>query len=220
MFDLWRRFAMVSDADPESNFLPPPTPQEVDRYGFQFSFQPAKEDRYALNRSSSMPSVLNLPPSLPTPRQPLQQLRMNGHSGRASTDTQQKGGHHNVQRSYSLKGASNLPKETHLLRKKMDRMLQTFHETVVEYDKSQQTRLQQLQNENEKLRKANSDLEVENLTYFKELEDCEEHISELEEQRKALTEKLSNVRKEYAEIATLKDDKPNSSRTTIRCYKS
>jgi seryl-tRNA synthetase len=174
---------------------PHSTPSTEDgKTGFQFSFgnsYPNKEDRPAFTRSASMPAVVKKSPSLATPRPPLQQIRAN-----SSSTNPNYWGHYNLQRSQTLKGASNLPKETHLLRKKLDRILQNFQETVVEHDKSQQTRFQQVQTENEKLRKNNAELEVENLTYFKELEDCEEHIEELEQQRKDLTEKLTKLRQE------------------------
>ncbi|KAG7358890.1 hypothetical protein IV203_015479 [Nitzschia inconspicua] len=189
--------------------VPPSTPHEDAKAGFQFFFKPIGQDRLGLVRSTSMPSAKKAVMSLHPSRQPLQQLRMNGTCSRTASDAATKfvGGHHNVQRSYTLKGATNLPKQTHLLRKKMDRILLSFQETVVEHDKSQQMRLQQFQLENEKLRKANTELEVENLTYFKELEDCEEQIGELEQQRKGLMEKLAKLRQQYAEVeTTLKEE--------------
>jgi predicted nucleic acid-binding Zn-ribbon protein len=109
-------------------------------------------------------------------------------------------------RSQTLKGAIHLPKQTHLLRRKLDRILYNFHETVLEHDKSQQTRLQQLHMENEKLRSANQELEIENLKYFKEIEDCEEQMGILENQRQMLTEKMTTLRDQKSGQATLLEE--------------
>jgi chromosome segregation ATPase len=84
----------------------------------------------------------------------------------------------------------------------MDRMLQSFHETVVAHDKSQQARFQQLQMENEKLRKANQEVEIENLKYFKEVQDCEEQIDEMDAQRKVLAEMVSSLREDKLSLSS------------------
>jgi chromosome segregation ATPase len=189
---------MSFDTAHKRDFLQPP--QET-KPGFRFSLKATKKDSPPFLRST--PIVMNKNQSLGTPRQPLQHLRINPNSGRR---VEPHWAHYNVQRSQTLKGASNLPKETRLLQKKLDCMLTGFHETVVEHDRSQQTRLLQLQGENDKLRKANKELEIENLTYFKELEDCEEHIDEMEKQRKTLTEKLTKSRHDCTVVETLKEE--------------
>jgi DNA repair exonuclease SbcCD ATPase subunit len=191
---------MSSNIGRDRDILRPPRDAKP---GFQFSLKSTnKEDSAPFLQSASGSIEVSMSPSLPISRQPLQHLRMNPNNVRRA---EPQWGHHNVQRSQTLKGASNLPKETRLLQKKLDFMLQGFQETVVEHDRSQQIRLRQLQVENDKLRKANNELEIENLTYFKELEDCEEHIDELEQQRKNLIEKLSKFRQDVTYVETLKN---------------
>ncbi|KAL3929782.1 MAG: hypothetical protein SGARI_004656, partial [Bacillariaceae sp.] len=60
--------------------------------------------------------------------------------------------------------------------------------------------------ENEKLRGANQELEIENLKYFKEIEDCEEQLGILENQRQMLTEKMTAMRKENNSDAALLEE--------------
>jgi DNA repair exonuclease SbcCD ATPase subunit len=171
--------------------------------GYRFSLKSTQGGSPPLIRSASTPNVMKTNTSTDSSRSPLQHININPNSGgRGETPC----AHQNVQRSQILKGASNLPKETRLLQKKLDFMLQGFQETVVEHDRSQQIRLRQLKVENEKLRKANNELEIENLTYFKELEDCEEHLDELEQQRKSLIEKMSKLRQDYAALTSLKEE--------------
>lgn len=93
-------------------------------------------------------------------------------------------------RSRSLKGALNLPKETQMLRNRLDRVVECFQQSVVEHDNSQRTKLQQLQLEKVLLKARVRELEIENLKYVSELEDEDEKVAELETQNQNLHEEV------------------------------
>jgi len=95
--------------------------------------------------------------------------------------------HHEKQsRSKSVRGATNLSKETKLLRNKMDRLLENFQETLGASVQSSTTQLESLMAENKQLQTHVSELETETLKQFSELEDCDELIVATEEQRLSL----------------------------------
>jgi hypothetical protein len=108
---------------------------------------------------------------------------------------------HKGTRSQGLKGVANLPRETNLLRRKLDKIVWSFQETVEEHDKNQKIRMDQLKNSNQRLQKHLRELEIENLRYFKELEDAEETIDGLEKNGSSLTKELATL-KEQLQSAT------------------
>ena len=104
---------------------------------------------------------------------------------------------HKATRSQGLKGGvANLPKETKMLRRKLDKIVWSFQETVEEHDKHQKIRMDQFKNTNQQLQKQLREIEIENLRYFKELEDTEETIDELEKNQHSLMEEVSSLKEQ------------------------
>ena len=94
-------------------------------------------------------------------------------------------------RSQTIKGATtNLPKETHLLRNRLDKLVESFHQTVVVATQSQTTRMESLHAENHQLRDQVEMLETENLKQFSELEDREEILAAMQERCLSLKEEV------------------------------
>lgn len=89
-------------------------------------------------------------------------------------------------RSQSVRGATNLSKETRLLKSKLDRLFTSYQQTVVATSQSQNTQLESLKLENQQLRAQLNELETENLRQFSELEDLEELLLAMDERRLAL----------------------------------
>lgn len=89
-------------------------------------------------------------------------------------------------RSQSVRGATNLSKETRLLKSKLDRLFASYQQTVVATSQSQNTQLESLKLENQQLRAQLNELETENLRQFSELEDLEELLLAMNERRLAL----------------------------------
>ena len=85
-------------------------------------------------------------------------------------------------RNRSIKKATtNLPKETRLLRNRLDKLVESFHQTVVVASQSQTNRMESLDAENQRLRDQVGLLETENLKQFSELEDREEILAVMQE---------------------------------------
>lgn len=99
-----------------------------------------------------------------------------------------------MSRSRTLRGALNLPKETQMLRSRLDKVVRCYEQSVVEYDRAQQTKVQQLKIQNNQLQAQIRDLEIENLKYASALEDDAEHIVELEGREQKLQDELDVLR--------------------------
>jgi hypothetical protein len=67
-----------------------------------------------------------------------------------------------------------------MLRTRLDKVVKCYEQSVVEHDKTQQTKLQQYKQRNIQLQAQIRELEIENLKYASALEDDAEKIAELE----------------------------------------
>ena len=124
-------------------------------------------------------------------------------------------------RSQSVKGATNLSKETRLLKSKLDRLFDSYHQTVVATSQSQNTQMESLKIENQQLRTQLNELETETLQQFSELEDCAELLAALDEQRLASEKEAflwkGECEKLAKEVIFLKEiiDEHHNQRTSI-----
>lgn len=99
--------------------------------------------------------------------------------------------HQSKPRSHAVKGAAlQLPKETKLLRQRLDRVVEGFQHSITEYEKVQKHRLRKLAIENGHLHRQVRDLEVESLKLSSDLLDEEEIITELKTERQELIEEV------------------------------
>lgn len=129
--------------------------------------------------SGSSTIVIRIPP----PKQPRSTSARGSKSGRNPKPQQHSHQNQRQSRSRSVKGATNISKETQLLRHKLDRLFESFQQTVVATTQSQNTRLESLRAENQQLNAQVDELETETLQQFSELEDYDEVIASSEKRR-------------------------------------
>ena len=129
--------------------------------------------------SGSSTIVIRIPP----PKQSQSAPTRGGKVGRNPKLQQHSHQNQKQSRSRIVKGATNLSKETQLLRHKLDRLFESFQETVLATTHSQNTRLESLRAENQQLNVQIDELETETLQQFSELEDCDEVIASSEKRR-------------------------------------
>ena len=104
----------------------------------------------------------------------------------------------NRSRSQLVKSATcNLTKETNLLRKKLDRIVQSYEEFVTEHEKVQSVRYQQLIMQNQQLQYRLQDKEIQNMKQINDITSYEDNINQLEKQCTSLSQ----------QVDTLKEDK-------------
>jgi len=143
--------------------------------------------------------------------------------GENTTRARQKQNRHcrdqTTSRSRSVRGATNLEKETRLLRGRLDRVVECYQQTVASASQSQTTVLESLRAENERLRSQIDELENETRKQFSDLEDRDELLREATETRAAATEQASALKKECQslanEVAFLKDTVTNVRRIDL-----
>lgn len=87
------------------------------------------------------------------------------------------------------------------MRNKLDRLLETFQETVVVAAQSQTTQLESLRAENHQLKVQLDELETETLKQYSELADCEEVIVATEKRRLTSDQEASKWKSKYEELA-------------------
>jgi len=108
-----------------------------------------------------------------------------------------------------VKGATDLTKETRLMRNRVDKVLECFQHTVVSAAQSQTTKLESAQAENKQLQWQIRELEIENLKQASELEDCDELMVAMEERRLSMKKETSRMKEECEsltdEVAFLKE---------------
>ena len=109
----------------------------------------------------------------------------------------------------SVRGVPNLSKETQLLRNRLDKVVECFQDTIDSHSQTQTTRLELLQTEKKQLHQQIRQLEIENFKYFSELEDSDDLMVTMEENRLASRKEVSVLKRECEaltkEVAILKE---------------
>lgn len=109
----------------------------------------------------------------------------------------------------SVRGVPNLSKETQLLRNRLDKVVECFQDTIDSHSQTQTTRLELLQTEKKQLHEQIRQLEIENFKYFSELEDSDDLMVTMEENRLASRKEVSVLKRECEaltkEVAILKE---------------
>ena len=109
----------------------------------------------------------------------------------------------------SVRGVPNLSKETQLLRNRLDKVVECFQDTIDSHSQTQATRLELLQTEKKQLHEQIRQLEIENFKYFSELEDSDDLMVTMEENRLASRKEVSVLKRECEaltkEVAILKE---------------
>jgi len=122
-------------------------------------------------------------------------------SGRSRHQKQSRQQDHKKGRSRALKGATNLAKETKLLRRRIDSVLSTFEETVVSASQSKNIKLESLHAENRQLQAEIRELEIETFKQAAELEDSDELMVQMEERRLASKQEVTVLKKKCYSLA-------------------
>ncbi|OEU08381.1 hypothetical protein FRACYDRAFT_250175 [Fragilariopsis cylindrus CCMP1102] len=109
----------------------------------------------------------------------------------------------------SVRGVPNIAKETQLLRNRLDKVVECFQDTIDSHSQTQTTRLELLQTEKKQLHQQIRQLEIENFKYFSELEDSDDLMVTIEENRLASRKEVSVLKREsealLKEVAILKE---------------
>jgi cell division protein FtsB len=172
-----------------------------------------KNDNAPPSASGSSTVVIRIPP----PKQPRSTSTRGSKNSRNPKPQQHNHQNQRQSRSRSVKGATNLSKETRLLRHKLDRLFESFQQTVVATTQSQNTQLESLRAENQQLNVQIDNLETETLQQFSELEDCDEVIASSEKRRLSSKNEASvwkfQCEKLTKEVVFLKETIGNYKRT-------
>ena len=101
----------------------------------------------------------------------------------------------------SVRGVPNLSKETQLLRNRLDKVVECFQDTIDSHSQTQTTRLELLQTEKKQLHEQIRQLEIENFKYFSELEDSDDLMVTMEENRLASRKEVSVLKRECESLS-------------------
>uniref|UniRef100_A0A7S4ALH2 Uncharacterized protein n=1 Tax=Pseudo-nitzschia australis TaxID=44445 RepID=A0A7S4ALH2_9STRA len=141
-------------------------------------------------RQSVVSSITSLTSSTPTPS-----------SSKSQRQKQNRQRDRKKSRSRAVKGATNLAKETTLLRHRLDHVMNIFQDTVVSAAQSQTTKLASLHTANKQLLSEIRELEIETFKQASELDDSDDLMVQMEERRLSLKKEVSVLKEKCYSLA-------------------